>query len=75
MFKNGKAKGVMITHNRVEQEYTILINGNRKTEKGNPQKLIREIRKEFHLRSTVFKNEIIVPSYLLGIDFEKFINE
>lgn len=66
MFRGGKLNGIGISYNKVGHKYIIGEHGNENStfEKGFgfPQKEISEIRKEFHLRSIYFYNDIVILS-------------
>lgn len=73
VFQNGEFKGSGVTYNTTQNNYTS--HNDVEVVYGDPTLKIRETRREFHLRSLRFINQIIMMSSILKIRISDFTSE
>lgn len=73
-YRKGVLQGVWVTGNLSRKEFTVSTNDKEELQQGDPLRVVREIHKEIHLRSTFFQNDLIVMERLLQLPIEEIFN-
>ena len=68
IFQGGEFKGSGVSYDTLKNEYTVGNKQNSKVLFGDPTREIRQARKEFHLRSLSFVNQLVLVSSILKVN-------